>query len=141
MTSATTVSVIDIEPEAAIPTNLNDKEKFTKRFKSTNSKRNNKKQKSSSTTTEIPLRADDIKDYRLLTIASSILCFFIIAPFIALYHSRRIREMKKNQELKRAKICSNHVGNILIFSCIIGIVIWIAIFFLIGVLLIMGHFL
>jgi hypothetical protein len=136
MTSATTVSVIDIEPEAAIPTNLNDKEKIT-----TNSKRNNKKQKATSTTTEIPLRADDIKDYRLLTIASSILCFFIIAPFIALYHSRRIREMKKNQELKRAKICSNHVGNILIFSCIIGIVIWIAVFFLIGVLLIMGHFL
>ena len=143
MTSATAVSVIDIELKAAIPTNLNEKEKFEKRFQPTKVKQNNQSNHHNRTpsqpaTTEQPLRADDIKDHRLWALASSILCFFIIAPFIALYHSRRIRKMKNDQELTRAKLWSGRVSNMLIISSIIGIVIWVAILFLIGVLFIMG---
>jgi hypothetical protein len=144
MTSTTTISELVIEQNAAaVSAELNEKEKFAKRFKPTNLKRNNqskyKKQPSSSTLVQ-PLRADDIKEHRLWAFASLILCFFIIAPCIAYYHSRRIRVMKKNQELTRAKVWSDRVNNILVISNIIGIIIWVAIIFVIAVLLIMGKF-
>ena len=60
---------------------------------------------------------------------------------MAYYHSRRIRAMKNNQELLRAQVCSDQVHNLLIFSTIVGGVIWVAIIFVIGVLFILGKFL
>lgn len=146
MTSATTVSVIEIEPEVDNPSYSNEKDKFAQRFKPSSLKPNNQSKNqnqtpSSSSNTEPTLRADDIKDYRIWAIGASIVFFFIIAPFLALYHSRRIRKMKNNQELNRAQLLSDRVHGILVISSIIGIVVWIAILFLIGVLLVMGHFL
>jgi hypothetical protein len=146
MTSTTTISELVIEPNVAtVEGELNEKEKLAKRFKPTNLKRNNQfkheKQPSSASSTIVrPLRAKDIKEHRLWAFASLILCFFLIGPCFAYYHSRRIRVMKNNQELTRAKTWSDRVNNILIISNIIGIVVWIAIIFIIAVLLIMGKF-
>jgi hypothetical protein len=144
MTSATTISALVIEQEEGIQTELNEKEKFAKRFKPTNLKKNdqpnNRKRSPLPATTEHPLRVGDIKEHRLWALGSSILCFFLIGPIIAFYHSRRIREMKKNQELTRAKLWSDRVSNILIITNIIGGVIWVAIIFVIAVLFIMGAF-
>ena len=148
MKSATTVSFIGIEPEADNPNNSNEKDKFAQRFKPSslkpNKQSNNQKQtpsSSSSSNNEQPLRADDIKDYRIWAIVASIIFCFIIAPFFALYHSRRIRKMKNNEELNRAQQLSGRVSNILVISSIIGIVVWVAILFVIAVLFIMGHWL
>jgi len=142
MTSTTTISTIVIEPEALQSTVLTEKEKFAKRFQPTNLKPNNqsnKKKRSPLPSTNIQtLRAEDIKEHRWWSIISLIFCFCIIAPCIAFYHSRRIREMKNNQELTRAKIWSDRVGNMLIISTIIGIILWIAVIFVIAVLFILG---
>jgi hypothetical protein len=142
MTSTTTISTIVIEPEAIMSTELSGKEKFAKRFQATNLKKNNQsnnqKRSPSSKTLVQPLRADDIKEHRLWSLISIIFCFFLIAPCIAFYHSRRIRKMKNDQELTRAKTWSDRVNNILIVSNIIGIIVWIAIIFVIAVLFIMG---
>ncbi|CAF1285462.1 unnamed protein product [Rotaria magnacalcarata] len=142
MSSAAIISIIDIESEPRISIELNDNEKFNKRFNP-----NNRKQKNSSKTQEqspsiyvYELRAEDIQEYRLHSLVSLILCFFIIAPIFSFYHSRRIREMKKNQELTRAQSLSYRVHNLLILSNIIGTVIWVAILFVISVLFIMGDF-
>ena len=142
MTSTTTISTIVIEPEAVQSAVLTEKEKFAKRFQPTNLNQNNqsnkKKRSPLPSTTVQTLRADEIKEHRWWSIISLIFCFCIIGPCIAFYHSRRIREMKNNQELTRAKIWSDRVGNILIISTIIGIVLWVAVIFVIAVLLIMG---
>ncbi|CAF0824056.1 unnamed protein product [Rotaria sp. Silwood1] len=143
MTSATAISTIVIEPEETrSPTELNEKEKFNKRFKPSNQKRNNQsddqKRHQPSSANVQSLRANDIKEHRLWALGSSIVCFFLIAPFICLYHSRRIRDMKKSGELTRAQSLSCRVNNMLMISNIIGIVIWVAILFVIAVLFIMG---
>ncbi len=142
MTSPTTISAIVIEQEAAIHTELNEKEKFAKRFKPTNLKQNDQsnsqKQARLPSSIEHSLRADDIKEHRLWALGSSIVCFFVVGPIIAFYYSRRIREMKKNQELARAKLWSARVSNILVISNFIGGTIWVAIVFVIAVLFIMG---
>ncbi len=142
MTSTATISTIAIEPEVTTSTEVTEKEKFAKRFKPSNLKRNNQsnKQERSSSKRPIirPLQADDIKEHRLWSLASLILCFCIIAPCVAFYHSRRIREMKKNQELTQAQALSHRVSSLLMFSSIVGIVIWVAIIFVIAVLFIMG---
>lgn len=94
-----------------------------------------------STASNVPLsklHPDDINEYRWLSLVSCILCFFIIAPVMAFYHSRRVRKMKENQELARAKRFSERVQNLLIFSMIVGIIIWAAIIFVIVALFIMG---
>ncbi|CAF3322763.1 unnamed protein product [Rotaria socialis] len=143
MSSAARISTIDIESEPRISIELNDKEKFNKRFSSNNQKqKNSSKIKAKSPSTYVyELRAEDIREYRLWSLASLILCFFIIAPIIAFYYSRRIREMKKNQELTRAQSLSYRVQNLLILSNIIGAFIWVALLFVIGVLFVMGDFL
>jgi hypothetical protein len=141
MTSATTISTIVIEPEAIVSTESNKKVNFEKRFKPSNLKKNdqsNKQKPSPSLSVVRPLRADDIKEHRLWALGSTIVCFFVIAPVIALYHSRRIREMKNNQELTRAKLWSDRVSNILVISNLIGIFIWVALIFVIAVLFVMG---
>jgi ABC-type multidrug transport system permease subunit len=138
MTSTTTIDAIVIEPKASIPTELTGKEKFDKRFKPSNLKQNDQKPTPATKNIVQPLRADDIKEYRLWALISMIFCFFLIGPCIAFYHSRRIRQMKNNEELTRAKLWSDRVNSILIVSYIIGIVIWVAIIFVIVVLFIFG---
>jgi hypothetical protein len=143
MTSTTTISEHVIEPNVAtVSGELNQREKFAKRFKPTNLKQNKYEKKSSAASKSVvrPLCAKDIEEHRLWALASVILCFFLIGPCVALYHSLRIRVMKNNQELTRAKLWSDRVNNILIISNIIGIVVWIALLFVIGVLLVMGKF-
>jgi hypothetical protein len=88
-----------------------------------------------------PLRPEHIKDHRCWALFSCILCFFIVGPAIALYHSGRIRKMKDDDELMRAKSWSHRVSNMLIISNIIGLIVWVAILFVLGVLLLMGFFL
>ncbi|CAF0753779.1 unnamed protein product [Adineta steineri] len=144
MTSATTISAIDIEPEVVGHIELNEKDKFAKRFKPSNLKQNNQsnnqKQAAVPATTLHSLRASDIKEHRWWSLGSLITCFFLIGPVIAFYHTRRIRKMKENQELVRAKLWSDRVSNILIISNIIGIIIWVAFAFTIVVLFIYGAF-
>jgi hypothetical protein len=95
----------------------------------------------SSSTVPYQLRTEDIDEHRLWTLATCISCFFLIAPLIAYHHIRRIRTMKKNQELIRAKRLSDHVNSLLTFSNIVGGVIWTAIIFVIGVFFVLGFFL
>ena len=137
-----TIATIPVEPEVTQIPELDDKEKFAKRFRPTNLKSNTaKKVLAPSSAPVYSLRAADIEEHRWWSLASCILCFFIIAPAMAFYHSRRVRAMKKNQELVRAKLWSDRVNNLLIFSNIVGGVIWVAIIFVIAVLFIMGAFL
>ncbi|CAF2397370.1 unnamed protein product [Rotaria sp. Silwood2] len=143
MTSTTTVSTIVNESDTIrSSTELNEKKEFNKRFKPTNQKQNNQsknqKQHQPGSVNVQPLRADHIKEHRLWALASSIVCFFMIAPFICLYHSRRIREMKTKQELTRAQSLSTRVNNMLMISNIMGLIVWVAIIFVIAVLFIMG---
>lgn len=129
----TTISTITIE-SAGIPWNeLSEKEKFAKRFKPRNLKRNNPSRKQTSKHVSIvrPLQADDIKEHRIRALLSTIFCFFLIGPCIALYHSRRIRKMKENGELARAQAWSERVWNFLVISNIIGIIVWIGILFVV----------
>jgi hypothetical protein len=139
-----TISTIPIEPESGTSTGPTDKEKFAKRFNPTNIKQNKQSNapKRSSTAAVIvqPLRADNIKEHRIWALVSLIFCFFLIAPIVAFYHSRRVRQMKTNQELTRAKLWSDRVANILVFSNIVGVIVWVAIIFVIAVLCILGHF-
>lgn len=141
MATTTTISAIVIEPQTTVSTELTNKDKFGKRFQSKvlkiTNEYNSKKGSPKSATIQ-PLRAEDIKEHRLWSILSLIFCFFLIAPCFAFYHSRRIRKMKKNQEIARAAMWSDRVGNLLIISTIIGIVLWVAIIFVIAALFIMG---
>mgnify|MGYP002384861220 CR=1 FL=1 len=143
MTSTMTHSSMANEPNVSDSIELSDKKKSAKRFQSTNTKQNTQssgKPKISSPSAPImqELRAEDIKEYRLWALISVIFCFFIVAPCIAFHHSRRIREMKKNQELTRAKIWSDRVNNLLMISTLIGLFIWFAILVVLGILLVMG---
>lgn len=136
------IATIPVESEITQIPELSGKDKFAKRFQPSNLKPNNVRR--SSPPSSVPLhslRADDIKEHRIWALVSCILCFFLIAPVMAYYHSRRVRAMKNNQELMRAKLLSDRVNNLLIFSNIIGGVIWVAIIFVIGVLFILGAFL
>ena len=99
-----------------------------------------KKQTTSKATNVFPVRVQDIKDHQTWALASSVFCFFLIAPVIAYYHSRRVAAMKQNQELERAKKLSDHISSLLMFSSIVGIIIWVAILFVIGVSFIAGFF-
>lgn len=141
MTSTTAISTITVEPDGIPSNELNEKEKFAKRFKPTNLKRNKQSQKQTSKHVSIvrPLQADDIEEHRLRALVSTILCFFLIAPCIALYHSRRIGKMKENNELTLAKAWSDRVSNLLVVSNIIGLIIWVAILVVAGFLFI-SHF-
>lgn len=141
MTTTATISTINIEPQPTVSIELTEKEKFANRFQSKSSKKTNQsnnKKSSSTGPTVRPLRADDIKEHRLWSILSLIFCFFLIAPCFAFYHSRRIRMMKQNEELTRAQLWSARVGNTLIISTIIGIILWVAIIFVLAVLFVMG---
>lgn len=132
------ISTITNEPNEVSSNELTGKVRFAQRFKPTNLKRNAPSTKSKPVSIVRPLQADDIKEHRWWALGSTILCFFLIAPCIALYHTHRIRTMKENGELTQAKTWSDRVNNLLIVSNIIGIVIWVAVLFVVGVLLIFG---
>ena len=142
MASPPTISTIVIEPEVTVSSDLNDKEKFAQRFKPSILKQttqsNGRKQTPVQMDVERPLRADDVKEHRLWALGSLILCFFLIGPIIAFYHTRRIRQMKAKDELVRAKHLSDRVNSILIISNFIGIFIWVVLLFIIGALFIFG---
>ncbi|UJR27342.1 hypothetical protein I4U23_008635 [Adineta vaga] len=142
MASSAAISTIVIEPEVAVRTESDGKDKFAQRFKPPNLKQStqssNRKQLPVQLVIEQPLRANDIKEHRLWALGSLILCFFLIGPIVAFYHTRRIRQMKEDDQLTRAKLWSDRVSNILIISNIIGIIIWVAFIFIIGVLFIFG---
>ena len=142
MSSNMPISTITNEPDGISSNELTEKEKFAKRFKPSNFKRNTPSKPSKQITKHPsivrPLQAADIKDHRWWALASTILCFFLIAPCIALYHSHRIRTMKESGELTRAKAWSDRVNNLLVVSTIIGIIIWVAVLFVVAVLLILG---
>ena len=141
MSSTTTIFN---ESKAEIPIKLSKKEKFIERFKSNTAKQTNPLNNENCSPLSVkirPLRADDIKEYRLLAIVLCIFCFFLIGPFIAFYYSCRIRTLKKNQELNRAELLSNHLGTMLLILTFIGLMIWICILVLIGILFVFGLFL
>ncbi|CAF1042300.1 unnamed protein product [Adineta ricciae] len=142
MESVPTISRIVIEPEVTISSDLNDKEKFVQRFKPSilkqNTQSNGQKQTPVQFDVERPLHANDIKEHRLWALGSLILCFFLIGPIIAFYHTRRIRQMKAKNELVRAKSLSERVNSILIISNFIGVFIWVVLLFVIGALFIFG---
>lgn len=131
---------VEVEPIPSIE--LHTKDEFNKRFKPKNQQQNNSSrtqtQSSLSAVSVEQLRAEDIKEHRLWALGSTIACFFLVSPFIALYNIRRIRQMKKNQELTTAQGLSNRVNNMLIITNIIGGIVWLGILFVIGVLFVMG---
>ena len=143
MTSTTAISTVILPMEATTATEASQKDKFAQRFRPANVKSarpTEKARENSSTPRSIvrELKAEDIKEHRLWALVSLVLCFFIIAPVVAFHHSRCIRVMKGNQELARAKERSDRVNNLLVFSNIVGGIIWVAILFVLGAILIFG---
>ena len=143
MTSTTAISTIILPTEATTTTEASHKDKFAQRFRPANVKPTRPSEKARGNSSSPPsivreLRAEDIKEHGLWALVSLVLCFFIVAPVVAYHHSRRIRIMKGNQQLARAKERSDRVSNLLVFSNIVGGIIWVALVFVLAVLLILG---
>ncbi|WP_233601870.1 hypothetical protein, partial [Corallococcus sp. AB038B] len=55
--------------------------------------------------------------------------FFLIAPCWALYKTVQLRRMIKQQESEAALQLSHKITTVLLFSTVLGIIVWVAILF------------
>jgi hypothetical protein len=117
------------------PVQLSVKELQAKRFQPRLlNKTNNKKlplrlQVSRPPRNSVKIKPEEIPVYFKWSLVLTILCFFIIGPCWALYRTYKLRRMIQRQELEAATHLSHRILTVLIFSTVIGVVVWIAILF------------
>jgi hypothetical protein len=89
----------------------------------------------------VKLRSTEIPTHFVWALVLAISCFFTIGSLWALYKTFTLRRMIQREEIDAATRLSNRIQTVLIFTTVIGIILWIAILFCTVGLLITGKLL